>query len=108
MGNPSPTNAQPSCINYNMQLLHLTTFYILSPFQPYMHTLSIENGNHVIVDAIMHYAGGVEMCGRYRAMGLLVVAFGLGILLACIMPFAALVIVEGVIVLILGWLYLCH
>lgn len=43
---------------------------------------------------------------RHKALGLFLGAIGIGILIAVIIPSCYLVVIEGVILVIMGWLLL--
>jgi len=46
------------------------------------------------------------MAGRRKTLGLLLGAVGCGVLLASIIPIGALVVIEGAILIAIGWLFL--
>jgi|GEM_PF-2182503 len=46
------------------------------------------------------------MAGRRKTLGLLLGAVGGGILLASVIPIQVLVVIEGAILIAIGWLFL--
>ena len=44
------------------------------------------------------------MCGKKRAIGITILAFAVGALIAAILPLWILAIVEAIVLIVVGWL----
>lgn len=45
------------------------------------------------------------MCGRRRAIGIIILSFAAGALITAILPLWILAIIEGVVLIIIGWCF---
>ena len=58
----------------------------------------------LIVEAV--FAKGEEkMCGKRRAIGIMILSFALGALISAVLPLWTLAVLEAVVLIIIGWCF---
>lgn len=45
------------------------------------------------------------MCGRRRAIGIMILSFALGALISAVLPLWILAVLEAVVLIIIGWCF---
>lgn len=49
--------------------------------------------------------GGAKMCGKRKALGIIILSFSLGALISAVLPLWILAIIETVILILIGWCF---